>query len=485
MTINNVVYSLAPSATAVMRNERAFPLEPVAVPAPQPKQASVLIVAGSTYAADSSSNFVVASQTLTPGGIPIIVSGTTISIALGGLAAIVGSSTQVLVRPIPGQAAPAFTFAGSTYTKDDSSKIIIAGQTLNPGSPAVTLSGTPISLAPGGGAVVIGSSTQLLQKIVEVTHASRGLAPARLTYAGSTYTTDPFGDFVVANQKLTAGGSITISGTPVLLSPGGTVAVIGGRTQMVQPAQITDAPALILEGSTSMQNAAGQLIIGDQALTLDEDITVSSNHVSLSPEGIYAIDGSKSKLLVPFLVTNVPAFTIGRSTYTADAFSKFLMDGQTLSRGGVISLYDTRISLPSDGTYVLIGTTTQPLSTATIPIPAPVPSPAVTFAGSTYTVNAASEFIIAGQTLSKGGIITVAGTPLSYPITTGSQTRVAGLGDVIMSGFAEPESRPTAGSADPAGVVFTGGVERLHQDSRRRVGLFGSVAMIISLIMGI
>ena len=476
VTMNNVVYSLAPSATAIMRNGKAFPLNPVAVPALQPKQTFVLVVADSTYAADSASNFIVASQTLIPGGISIVVSGTTVSIAPGGLAAIIGSSTQVLVTPVPGQAALAFTFAGSTYTEDYSSKIIVAGQTLNPGGPAITLYGTSISLVLGGGAVIIGFSTQLLQKNFETTQAPAGFAPARFTYADSTYTADPFGDFDVADQKLTVGGSITISNTYVLLSPDGIVAVIDGRTQTIQPAQMTNAPALILEGSIYPQNAAGQFRLDDQTLALNKDITISDNYVSLSPEDIYAIDEDKSKLLVPFPVTNVPAFTIGRSIYTADASFNFIIDGQTLSRGGTIFLHGTRISLPSDKAHILIDTTSQPLFTATIPVS--VSPPPITFAGSTYTATSASIFIIANQTLSKGGIITVAGTLLSYPGTTDPQTKAAGLGDLIMSGFVEPESRPTASSVDAAGVVFTGGVKRLHRD-------LGFVAVAILLITSI
>lgn len=471
LTTNNVVYSLAPSATAILSNGKTFPLTPVTAIAPQPQQTPKLVVAGLTYTADSSNRFLLASQTLVPGGTPAFVAGTRVSIAPGGTVAVVGSTTQVLGNPAPGQAA-AFTFAGSTYAIG-SSDIIVAGQTLKPGGSGIVVSGTPISLAEGGKFVVVGSNTQssigatraprvspiitidgsrytanaASQYVVSgqtltpggaITVASKPIflgfggsilvvdsssvllanppqtqGSPQLTFAGSIYTANPFGDFIVAGQTLTPGGGITVSGTGITLSPGGTIAVVGGSTQLVRPAAVTEAPALTLGGSTFTANNAGQFLIGGKTLALGGDITVSGTHISLSPNGIISIDGSSSQFLTPFHVIMKPVLSFNGSTYTADGSLRFVIDGQALSQGAGIAVHGTTLSIPSGKNYVIIGSSTQDFSTATVPF---VEAPMITFAGSTYAENSLSEFVIDGQTLTKGGFITVQGSRISFDL---------------------------------------------------------------------
>ncbi|KAL9117024.1 MAG: hypothetical protein Q9187_006443 [Circinaria calcarea] len=63
-----------------------------------------------------------------------------------------------------------------------------------------------------------------------------------------------------------------------------------------------------------------------------------------------------------------------------------------------------------------------------------------TVAGDIYTADSASIFVINGQTLTPGGIITVSGTPISLAISPSQTDIVIGtstqpLGDIIMGGF--------------------------------------------------
>ena len=88
-----------------------------------------------------------------------------------------------------------------------------------------------------------------------------------------------------------------------------------------------------------------------------------------------------------------------------------------------------------------IGTSTQALPFATI-TPVPTPTPIITFDGSTYYANDASssEFVIDGQTLTKGGVVTKHGTRISYAVggtdvVVGTSTEGVGLGGLIMGGF--------------------------------------------------
>lgn len=167
---------------------------------------------GSTYhpITGAPSDYVVGSQTLTPGGV-ITVSGTPISLATNGASAVIGSSTQNLQMT-----KPPLTFGGSTYYPvGPSSDYVIDGQTITPGA-STTISGTPISLASDGATAVVGTSTEdLLPSLT---------SGAVLTIGGQSFTPNPT-SFVVAGKTMTVGGSAIISGTPMVLEPGGTLMV--------------------------------------------------------------------------------------------------------------------------------------------------------------------------------------------------------------------------------------------------------------------
>jgi hypothetical protein len=116
------------------------------------------------------------------------------------------------------------TAGGQIITANPTGGLVIDGQTLAPGGPAITVSGTPISLAPGATAIVVGSSTMPI--IV-----GDGNAPTVLTVGGQTIMENPGGAFVIGSQTLAPGGpAITVSGTRISLAPGATDIVIGTST---------------------------------------------------------------------------------------------------------------------------------------------------------------------------------------------------------------------------------------------------------------
>ena len=245
---------------------------------------------------------------------------------------------------------PVLTFGGSTYTADESSNIVLSGQTLVAGSPAATIANTPISIAPGGLAAVIGTSTQLLISLP---------SPAVLTFGGLAYTADASSNIILAGSTLKPGGTpVVASGTTVSLAPGGAAAVVGTKMQ-------------VLGGLTPAQG--------------------SSNTGQKAPNPVPA----------------VPVLTFEGSTYTANAASRFVVAGQTVAPGSVIDISGTRISVAPGATMAVIGSSTQSLVGSAIR-----PQPILTFAGSTYTAGTSSEFLINGQTLTRGGTVNIDGTQL-------------------------------------------------------------------------
>ena len=293
VTTNNVVYSLAPSATALVSDGETIPLQTFAAAGPgNIKQAAApaLTLAGSTYTVDASSHIVVAGQTLIPGALAITVSGTPISLAHDASVAVVGGTTQSLYPNVPTDYLE-MTFAGATYTANPDSAIVIQGQTLMPGSPAITISSTPISLAPGAVVAVVAGQTQSLS-------LGRPAANPVITVGGSTYTANAASAFAIAGQTLSPGGIITVSGTLISLASSASFAVVAGSTQSLAFAPRPTGP---------------------------------------------------------------PTFTFNGSTYTAGTASDFLIGGQTLSEGGVVTVAGTPISYASNGGDVVVGSSTEPV----------------------------------------------------------------------------------------------------------------------------
>lgn len=313
---------------------------------------------------------------------------------------------------------PILTFGGSTYTADESSNIVLSSQTLVPGSPAAVVADTPISIAPGGLAAVVGTSTQLLATLP---------SPAVLTLGGSAYTADVSSNIILAGTTLTAGGnSVVVSGTTVSLAPGGAAAVVGTSTQVLgslTPAQswsnqfqnapdpVPAAPILSFGGSTYIANAASQFIVAGQTVAPGSVIKVSGTPISIAPGASLAVIGSSTQSLVGAAITPQPVLTFAGSTYTAGSSSEFLINGQTLTKGGTINVGGTQLSFGHVGTDVVIGTSTQQLLTPGVTTLA---EPILTFDGSTYTAYLASDFVIDSQKLTRGGAITINGTPISY-----------------------------------------------------------------------
>ena len=406
-TSDGKYYSLAPSGNLIAGTLAS---------SPGPSSPPVLSVAGSTYTANSASAFVIAGQTLTPGG-QINVGSTPISLPPSANVAVVGGSTQLLTTPAPSPNPAVLKFMGSTFTANAASQFIVAGQTLTPGG-RITVSNTPISLQPSANVAVVGGSTQLLATPAPSPN------PAVMRFAGSTYSANAASQFVVAGQTLTAGGQITIDGTPISLNPSAGVAVVGGSTQVLTtPGPSPNAAVMTFAGSIYTANAASQIVVAGKTLTPGGQIIVSGTTLSLAPSANLAVIGSSTQLLTTPVPTANPAIlSFAGSTYTANSASQFIIAGQTLTPGGTITASGTPISLPQGTNIAVIGTSTQTLATA--PALLTAEAPVLTWQGSTYTADASSDFVIASQTLTPGGIITVLGTPIR--LASGAADAVVG-----------------------------------------------------------
>ena len=333
------------------------------------------------------------------------------------------------------------------------------------------------SLHQSGTGVVIGTSTSLFTSPGVNTAA----APPALTFGGFTYTAGTSSDFVLDGQTLTKGGIITVDGTQISYNEAGTNVVMGTSTYPLAFPGITAVtkPVLTFDGSTYTIDSLSNFALDGQTLAKGSSITIHGTKLSYDEAGTAVVVGSSTQLLSLATITAVaePILTFDGSTYIADSSSNFFINGQILSKGNMINVDGTQLSYNQAGTDVVIGTSTQILSTTSV---AAAEEPAITFDGSTYLANSASDFIIDGQTLTRGGVITVQGTPISYAaggtdVVVGTSTEAVGLNGGVISGFGVSSSTPGVA------VQFTGEAPRQYSATWATRFISGVLAAILLL----
>ncbi|KAH7130263.1 hypothetical protein B0J11DRAFT_248052 [Dendryphion nanum] len=235
------------------------------------------------------------------------------------------------------------------------------------------------------------------------------------TIASTPVVILPSSVVVVGSQTLTPGGPpITVGTVAVSLVPGGTAIVVGGTTSTIPPPPVPTVqvppPILTIGSSTLTGNAATQFFIAPgQTLTPGGTATVAGTIVSLAPGASFIVIGDSTQALpTPGpVVTPRPAIVVGGSTIVATSGSTFVISGQTLvPNGQPITVDGITLSLASSG-VVVNGVTSSLINVF------PGAAPEIIIAGTTFTANPGSSFVINGQTLEPGRAITVEGRTIS------------------------------------------------------------------------
>ncbi|KAL5374014.1 hypothetical protein DPSP01_012248 [Paraphaeosphaeria sporulosa] len=400
-----------------------------------------------------SSVVIVGSQTVQPGAPAVTIDGSSISVAPSATAIVVnghpsslpivanpGSPTQTIgtIGGNPVVVGPSSvvvgTVGGNPIIIGPSSIVVVGTQTLQPGGSVVIVNGSPVSLVPSGNALVVGSTaangavvgtqTTSLPNVIFPAgspQAQVGAAPPLLTIGSSTLTANAATQFFIApGQTLTPGGTATVGGQLVSLDSAAGFVVVGGSTQVLPtppPSFATSRPEIVVDGTTitalpgnNAEHNQGNtalgptFVVGDQTLVPGEAINVAGTIISLPLSGSFAvINGATSSFANGALPLTVAGAAI---TPLPSAGPSFTIDGQLLTPGGRITVSGTAISLAPGGTaFVVNGAITTLAPSATL----------LTIGGNTYTAlpSAGPAFVIAGQTLTPGGTITVAGITIS------------------------------------------------------------------------
>ena len=400
-------------------------------------QPASITVAGSTIVANSASQFVVGTQTLSAGGSAIVLSGTTLSVATSGTALVVNGQTTAIAAPSDngGSSSGAITAGGQTlsFTASDGA-VVVGSQTLTPGAVAA-VSGQRLSVASNGVVVANGSPVATVAGI-----AHGGSNSGTITAGGQTLSyAASNGAIFVGSQTLTPGSVATIAGQQVSLGSNGVLDVNGSPVATAPAAGTTPAPAvgsssgvLIAGGQTLSysQLSNGGLVIGSTTLSPGSAATIDGQVVSVNPEGVVDVNGSPAAT-GPTGGSPSGVLTVGGQTvsYTELSQGNLVVGSSTLTPGSLVTINGQVVSLAPDGVVDING---SPVITLPVPINAgAVPSAGLLTLGS-QTVSyhfSGSALVVGMQTLLPGHTIIVDGDtltlgpqPSEIEIISGSRT---------------------------------------------------------------
>lgn len=300
--------------------------------------------------------------------------------------------------------APVITFGGATITGSPTPAVVVGGQTAFAGGAPITVSGTVISVAASGNAVVVGGST--------VPFVASGASSSAFAANGVVITAAPVAGFQIGGQTLKAGGpAITVDGTTVSLAPGGTALIVDGSTSAVGAA--ASIPLLTIGSKVFTANAATQFYIAPgQTLTPGGIAVVDGTTISLASDASAVMFNGLTRGLSAAIITPAPTINFGGTAYSPNAGTMYHVDGKMLTPGGVITVSGSTISLGQGASYVVINGQTSIFSSTTARnpySPAITAPPILTVDGLAIAPNGGGSYLISGQVLTPGGAVTFSG----------------------------------------------------------------------------
>ncbi len=382
-------------------------------------------IAGHAITAAPSGAIALNDLTLKPGDPAVTINGAIFSLDTTGSLVLDGKSYPLSGLAMAGSNAQQIaTVAGHVISMTASGAVVIGGQTLRPGGPAVKVNGAIFFLDATGSLILDGKAYSLPNSAMTGSNAQH-----IATVGGQVLSIAASGTVVFSGQTLKPGDPpVMISGTRVWL---GTAGLIVGTSTVPLPSSSANQIA----GIDMATDGAGNIVISGKTLHPgDPAIWVSGLQISFGNNGVIVGTSTMPLSAIPTRVGNLK--------FTSDNVGNVIIGETTLHRGDqAMTVSGTRISLGDGG--LVIGTQTIALFSL----------PAQT-AGPQFSTDGAGNVIINGLTLHPGdAALTISGTRVSLGVdgvlTAGSRTfpvsslptRVAGMqiatdgnGNIIING---------------------------------------------------
>ena len=308
----------------------------------------------------------------------------------------------------------------SVVTAASDGKFIVADQTILPEGLTISVLDKAVYIPSADSNAVIDQSTMNLIP-----------APKALTMKNQIAATAISGEYVIENQTLIPKApSVTVSGNVVALDSSRTALLIKHNGETAQSGPIPTLSPLVIEGQTLVADGLG--------------IILNRTSVLLTPEGDSLIIGTKTDAFVALTTQTDLKRLIVDDLKNPKITTSMVIDRQTLvSDGPAIFLFETAVSLVSEGSTVVTGIKTEDLGALATPT-----GVASLIAAALKSSEATAPLLIGGQTLSPGGpAVSLLGTPVSLApqgslIVIGTQTEAltalateTGLGGLIAGAF--------------------------------------------------
>lgn len=358
----------------------------------------------------------------------------------GAKASVYGMGSNALPDSDPGP--NTYITVGGHTIAVQANGIAVAGETLRPGDPGITIDGTRISL--GSSEFIVGDRTEIFSPPAAVT-----AQPTHITVNGEPISVGS--DLIVVGGTTMKPGEsgIIVHGKPVSLAA--SELVVGGVTESLTLAGVTPIPEssyTTLNGEIITIGTDVAVVGGNTLKPGGPGITIYGKLVSLGPSSI-VVGGVTARLaLLGATTTAAPSYITVNGETIAIGAGDVVVGGSTLKAGSPgITIDGKLVSLGSSD--IVVGSVTEALGLSGSL--GKTSSSYFTFDGETVAVGAGSV-VVDGKTLTPGGSpVTVDGTMMSLGssvLVVGSQTTQISL----------PAAPTTSGSGDGIGAMIMSGL---------------------------
>lgn len=296
--ISGITYSALSSNQGFLVNGATT----LSFPTPSPTIQQIFTI-GNQIITPAPTGFIVASASISPGGHATNVAGTPISLDRSSHLYIGSSVLTLTGAPIPS----VFRIGSQTVTPDPSG-FLIAGTTIAPGGPAITISATRVSLD-ASSHLYIGPSTMTLstqgpQLIFTV--GSHTITPVPTGFAIATTSIFPGGPAITVSGtvlSLDSSSHLRIGSSTMTLgaasSPTPSIFTIGTQTLTVNPTGLPIAstslmpggPAVTIAGTLLSLGQNGIFVFGSSTITLPSQLGIMS---SMANEAVTTVKATGS-----------------------------------------------------------------------------------------------------------------------------------------------------------------------------------------------
>ncbi|KAL8793914.1 MAG: hypothetical protein Q9195_003533 [Heterodermia aff. obscurata] len=303
-----------------------------------------------TIALAGASDLVVGSKTIAPGDSAANAQGLKISL-IQPTTADEAKGVRTDLHDSPGSTVvghiPSLTVGTAILTTNSMSQYVIGSKTLTAGSPAVTIAGQKVSLAPEGDEIMIGGSTIPIPAL-----ASNKMHLPPIVINGQTFSANSASLYIIGGQTLSLGPTGIVLPQSAIPSVSGVIlpdsAVITGAAAITTPSTspLPDIQMVTIAGHAVPLHPAAVSIEGTTLSAGGPGATISGAPVSLAADGSLLV-GDKT------LPGTATAATIAGHVVPLGP-AAVSVENITLSAGGQgVTIDGTPVSLASGGALIV------------------------------------------------------------------------------------------------------------------------------------